>query len=230
MEFFIDSADIAAIREVLAYYPADGITTNPNLLALSSAQSETLFSELKALADEYSLSVFVQVTADTAEEMLEQAEQCAAYFGDHLVMKLPAQREGYRAVRLCREKGIRVCVTVIHSVMQGIMAGKAGAQYAAPYITHIDDLGADGAAAAAEMTDAFERYGMGCKVLGASFRTVDQIQKLAAAGCGAVTITPEMFEKLIAHPSTDLSMRKFDAAWEKAYGDAPVTALIPKGE
>ena len=85
-------------------------------------------------------------------------------------------------------------------------AAKAGADFVAPYISHIDNIGADGVTAVEEMVMAFENGGYPCKVLGASFRTADQIRRLATVGCQAVTITPEMFDLLIAHASTDASM------------------------
>ena len=228
MEYYVDIADIEKVRAVNDYFPIDGFTTNPNILTKTDRPLEALFAEYKAYIEETGQRIFVQVTAQRAEEMVEQAQKLYAYFGDRLVVKLPAVREGYRACRLCKGHGMAVCITVVHSTMQALMAAKAGADYTAPYISHIDNIGADGIHCVDEIVKAFNRSGYACKVLGASFRTVEQVDKLAIVGCHAVTITPETFDMLIAHPSTDVSMTGFYKAWEDKYGSAQVTDFLPR--
>ena len=227
MEYYVDIADIAAVRAVNEYFPIDGFTTNPSILTRTDRPLDQLFAEYRDYVCETGQRVFVQVTANRAEEMLEQAVRLHDYFGEHLVVKLPAVREGYRACKLCKARGFAVCVTVVHSTMQALMAAKAGADYTAPYISHIDNIGADGVRCVDEIVRAFEKEGSACKVLGASFRTVEQVDKLAIVGCQAVTITPETFDMLIAHPSTDVSMKGFESAWRDKYGDRQITDYIP---
>ena len=169
----------------------------------------------------------MQVTAADAPEMIEQAKKLRDFFGDRLVVKLPAVREGYRACKALKALGMTVCVTVVHSTMQALMAAKNGADYVAPYISHIDNIGADGVHCVDEIVRAFDKSGYACKVLGASFRTVEQVDKLAIVGCHAVTITPETFDMLIAHPSTDVSMHGFDRAWRDRFGDKEITDFLP---
>ena len=228
MEYYVDIADIEKVRAVNEYFPIDGFTTNPNILTKTDRPLEALFAEYRAYIEETGQRIFVQVTAQRAEEMVAQAQKLYAYFGDQLVVKLPAVREGYRACRLCKGLGMAVCITVVHSTMQALMAAKAGADYTAPYISHIDNIGADGIHCVDEIVKAFNRSGYACKVLGASFRTVEQVDKLAIVGCHAVTITPETFDMLIAHPSTDVSMTGFTKAWEDKYGSAQVTDFLPR--
>ncbi len=228
MEYYVDIADIDRVPAINDYFPIDGFTTNPNILTKTDKPLSELFAEYRDYVRETGQRIFVQVTAHGAGEMVEQAVALREYFGEHLVVKLPAIREGYRACKLCKARGIPVCVTVVHSMMQALMAAKAGADYAAPYISHIDNLGADGVRCVDEMVRAFDRSGYCCKVLGASFRTVEQVDKLAVVGCHAVTITPETFDMLIAHPSTDASMAGFDRAWRDRYGDSHVTDCLPE--
>ena len=227
MEYYVDIADIEVVRAVNDCFPIDGFTTNPNLLARAARPPEALLPEYRDYARQTRQTVFVQVTAQRAEEMVRQAERLWDYFGDRVVVKLPAVIEGYRACKLCKARGIRVCVTVVHSAMQALMAARAGADYVAPYISHIDNIGADGVHCVDEIVKAFNQSGYACKVLGASFRTVEQVDKLAIVGCHAVTITPETFDMLIAHPSTDVSMQGFDAAWREKYGDDGVASFLP---
>lgn len=232
MELFVDIADLETIKAVAEYYPIDGFTTNPKILVKSERSIPELMPEYRAFVQKNNLKIFFQVTKNQAEEMLNQAKELQKYFGTNLVIKLPATKEGFKAVRLCKAEGIAVCVTVVHSVMQAFLAAKAGADYVAPYVSRIDNLGADGIRCVEEMAAAFRHGGYACKILGASFRTVDQIQKLAVVGCHAVTITPEMFDHLIVHPSTDKSMADFDAAWKEKFHELQISDLLPeqKGE
>ena len=226
MEFYVDIADIEKVRAVNEVFPIDGFTTNPSILTRTDRPLKALFMEYRDYIRETGQKLFVQVTAGSADGMLAQAVKLRDYFGDRLVVKLPAVREGYEACKRCKALGIPVCVTVVHSTMQALMAAKAGADYTAPYISHIDNIGADGVRCVEEIVKAFDRSGYGCKVLGASFRTVEQVDKLAIAGCHAVTITPETFDMLIAHPSTDVSMKGFDEAWHTKFGDRQVTDYL----
>lgn len=227
MELYVDIADLDVVRAVAEYFPIDGFTTNPKILTQSWRSVQEMMPEYKAFVEERNLKIFFQVTGETAEQMFSQAKSLQEYFGKHFVVKIPAVKEGYRAVRMCKEAGIPVLVTVVHSVMQAMMAAKAGADYVAPYVSHMDNLGADGVGSVAQMLAVFENGGYPCKVLGASFRTVDQLQRLAVAGCQAVTIRPEMFDALIAHPSTAESMASFRTVWWETFGDQQISDLLP---
>ena len=228
MEYFVDIADIEAVRAINDAFEIDGFTTNPNILTKTDRPLQELFAEYREYIRETGQKIFVQVTATDAEGMVDQAKRLHAWFGDNLVVKLPAIREGYKACKRCKALGFKVCVTVVHSTMQALMAAKAGADYTAPYISHIDNIGADGVHCVDEIVKAFNRSGYACKVLGASFRTVEQVDKLAIVGCHAVTITPETFDMLIAHPSTDVSMHGFNSAWHEKYGEKQVTDFLPE--
>jgi fructose-6-phosphate aldolase 2 len=230
MEYYVDIADIERVREINEYFPIDGFTTNPNILTKTDVPLSVLFGQYRVYVRETGQRIFVQVTAQEADEMVAQAVRLEDYFGDSVVVKLPAIREGYRACKMCKKLGIAVCVTVVHSTMQALMAAKAGADYTAPYISHIDNIGADGVHCVDEIVKAFDRSGYTCKVLGASFRTVEQVDKLAIVGCHAVTITPQTFDMLISHPSTDVSMKGFNEAWQAKYGDSQVTDYLPHGD
>lgn len=227
MKFFIDSGDLARIREIADVYPIHGITTNPKILVRIGEDLTLLMPKYRSLAEEKDLQIFFQVTAKRAEEMVSQAEKLRLYFGDRLIVKIPAIREGYKAVRLCAENSIPTAVTAIHSILQATIAASAGAAYVAPYISHIDSIGADSVACVAGMIKAFQFSGTKCEVLGASFRTVNQVKGLELAGCHAATISPELFDSLIAHPSTDAAMAGFERIWTETYGTKEITDFLP---
>lgn len=228
MELYVDTADIDVIKKIAQYFPIDGFTTNPKIFTQAKQSIPVLMAEYKKYADENHVMVFVQVTGSTAIEMFEQAKMLHNYFGERFVVKIPAVKEGYQAVRLCKQAGIPVAVTVVHSMMQALVAAKAGADYVAPYVSHIDNMGADGVGCVAEMVTAFRNGEYPCKVLGASFRTVDQIKNLSVCGCQAVTIAPALFDALIAHPATTESVKDFDKVWSETFGDKQVTDLLPE--
>ena len=226
MEFYVDIADLDKIKEIADYYPISGFTTNPKILAKAERPVQEMMEQYMKFASEQNIKVFFQVTGSTAEEMFREAKALHDYFGEHFVVKIPAIREGYKAVRLCKEAGITVLVTVVHSVLQAVVAARAGADYVAPYINHIDNLGADGVRCVEEILTAFHHGGYSCKVLGASFRNADQIKRLAVVGCQAVTILPEMFDTLISHPSTDNFMHLFHDVWVEKYGTLQIDDLL----
>ena len=227
MEFYVDIADLEQVKAVAAYYPIDGFTTNPAILSKSEQPLAAWMQDCRDYIGQTGLRLFVQVTSDRAEEMLAEAKKLRDWFGDHLNVKIPVTKEGIRAICLCREQEIPVTATVVHSEMQAIVAAKAGAAYVAPYVSHIDNIGADGIRCVEGMLEAFGRYGWETKVLAASFRTVDQIMRLAAIGCHAVTVTPQMFDALIAHPSTEKSVAGFAQAWRDRSGSRRVTDFLP---
>lgn len=226
MEFYVDIADLDSIKKVSEYFPIDGFTTNPKILAKAGNVLGKMMPEYKDFSKKEKLKLFFQVTADSAEDMLKQALKLKAYFGENLVVKLPAVKEGFKAVRLCKAENISVCVTVVHSMTQALIAAKAGADFVAPYISHIDNIGADGVETVREMLNAFKTGNYTCKVLGASFRTADQGRRLASIGCPAVTITPEMFDLLVAHDCTDASMAGFKNTWKEVFGDKEISDFI----
>ncbi|MDD3337538.1 MAG: transaldolase family protein [Lachnospiraceae bacterium] len=228
MELYVDIADLDAVKAAAEYFPIDGFTTNPKILTKAKKPVEEMMAEYRQYVRANNMKIFFQVTGETAEEMLEQAKALKEYFGERFIVKIPAVKEGYKAVRLCKEAGITVTVTVVHSMMQALVAAKAGADYVAPYVTHIDNIGADGIECVSEMVEVFINGGYPCKVLGASFRTVDQLKKLALAGCQAVTISPDLFDALIKHPSTDESMKGFETAWKETFGEKQISDLIPR--
>ena len=159
MKFYVDIADLGAIRRIAEFFPIEGFTTNPKILTKAPTPLPALMAEYREFVEQTGLTAFVQTTAETADGMLAQAKALQAYFGEHFVVKLPAVPEGYRAVRLCKAAGIPVCVTVVHSMTQALVAATAGADYVAPYVSRIDNLGADGVACVTEMVTAFRNGG-----------------------------------------------------------------------
>jgi fructose-6-phosphate aldolase 1/fructose-6-phosphate aldolase 2 len=217
MEFFIDSADIEAIRELCTYLPIDGVTTNPTIITKSGKEPEQVFAELCEVLTE-DQKIIAQVVSRDYDGILAEAERIASIRdGKNIVVKIPVTREGLRAIPAVKARGICVLATGIYSPDQAFWAAKAGADYLAPYVNRMCNYG-DGVGQVAELVETLAVYGMEAKVCAASFKNVDQVHQLLAAGCPAVTVAPDVIRAMIDHPGTAIAMDEFCANWQSAYG------------
>jgi fructose-6-phosphate aldolase 1/fructose-6-phosphate aldolase 2 len=217
MEFFIDSADIEAIRELCDFLPIDGVTTNPTIITKSGKAPEQVFAELAEVLSE-DQKIIAQVVSRDYEGILSEAERINRIRGGkNIVVKIPVTREGLRAIPAVRAKGICVLATGIYSPDQAFWAAKAGADYLAPYVNRMCNYG-DGVGQVMELVDTLAQYGMDAKVCAASFKNVDQVHQLLAAGVPAITVAPDVIRAMVGHPGTAIAMDEFCGNWERAYG------------
>ena len=217
MEFFIDTADIEAIRELCAYLPIDGVTTNPTIITKSGKEPQQVFDELCEVLTE-DQKIIAQVVATDYEGILAEAQKIAAIRGGkNIVVKIPVTHEGLRAIPAVKAMGISVLATGIYSPDQAFWAAKAGADYLAPYVNRMCNYG-DGVGQVAELVETLAVYGMDAKVCAASFKNVDQVHQLLAAGVPSITVAPDVIRAMVDHPGTAIAMKEFTANWEKAYG------------
>lgn len=225
MKFLLDTADCDAVKRILPYFPIDGFTTNPTILSKETKDVKGTLTELARLS-EGKRSVHAQVTAATADRMFEQAKALRALVGPNFYVKIPANREGLRAVSLCRAANIHVTVTAVFTAMQALVAARAGADYVAPYVNRIDSITGDGIAVVKDIVNLFQTYHLETQVLAASFKNVQQVLDVARVGSQTATISPDLCEALLFHPYTDKSVKDFASDWTKAFGDKQVDDLI----
>lgn len=217
MEFFIDSADIEAIRELSTFLPIDGVTTNPTIITKSGKEPEQVFAELVETLTE-NQKIIAQVVSTDYEGILSEAERIAQIRGGkNIVVKIPVTREGLRSIPAAKAKGICVLATGIYSPDQAFWAAKAGADYLAPYVNRMCNYG-DGVGQVMELVQTLAQYGMDAKVCAASFKNVDQVHQLLAAGVPSITVAPDVIRAMVDHPGTAIAMEEFTANWCKAYG------------
>ena len=217
MEFFIDSADIEAIRELSGFLPIDGVTTNPTIITKSGKEPQQVFEDLcEVLAEDQ--KIIAQVVSLDYEGILTEAERIAQIRGGkNIVVKIPVTREGLKAIPAVKAKGISVLATGIYSPDQAFWAAKAGADYLAPYVNRMCNYG-DGVGQVIELVETLDIYDMDAKVCAASFKNVDQVHQLLAAGVPAITVAPDVIRAMVDHPGTAIAMGEFTANWSKAYG------------
>lgn len=224
MKYFIDSANPEKIKRIMEYYPVDGVTTNPTIVARENTEFLPLMKEIRALCADKTM--FVQVTAKTADEMVREAKLMIQALGGELCIKIPATEEGLKAIKSLSCAGVRTTATAVYSVQQALLCAAAGAEYVAPYMSHIDNMCVDSAEIAGEMAKLFTTHFPKTHVLAASFRIAEQINRVILAGADAVTVAPEMFPTLMSSNMTSAELGSFEKNWSAVYGNRSVADLI----
>jgi transaldolase len=217
MKIFLDTADIDLIRPAYETGLIDGVTTNPTLILRSGRTLQDVAHELAGLLALESIST--EVVGDTAEEMLEQAQEFIT-ISPAITIKLPCTVEGLKACRELSKVGVKTNVTLIFSVSQAILAAKAGATYISPFIGRWEDNSVDGIDLIQKIHKVYSRFFISGQeipqILGASIRDVRQIEKCAEYGADVVTIPPIVFWKMYKNVMTDKGLDQFQKDWEDA--------------
>lgn len=223
MKLFIDDAHIDAIKEMYAFYPVDGVTTNPSILARTGRNPLEVLAEIRQFIQEDTL--FVQAVAMDAEGMIADAHKIMELYGEHTVVKIPSVPEGFRAMKtLCRES-VPVCATVVYTPMQAYLAAKLGARYVAPYVNRIDNMGYDGVKVVQEIQDILDSNGYACEVLAASFKNSQQVKELAMYGVGASTASPDVIRGFVKNVAIDGAVQDFVQDFRKLTGKTRFTDI-----
>ena len=218
-KILIDSADIKKAREIEKYYTIAGITTNPTILSKIEGTLENKLKELKEFTyGKY--EVHVQTTESEVEKIVEEAKKLRDYFGESFYIKIPVTKSGLEAMKLCSKEDIRVTATAILTPMQALAAAKNGANYVAPYVNRMENVGQDAKEAILEISNLLIDYPT--EILAASFKNVKQVQDILRCGAEAVTIAPKIIEASIWHPYTDKSVFDFEKDWGNRFGDKKI--------
>jgi transaldolase len=215
MKFFIDTANLEAIKEIKAMGMCDGVTTNPSLMAKEGNTDTDLV--LKEICDVVQGPVSGEVTALDAEGMIEEGKRLAA-ISEHIVVKVPTTYEGLKATAALAALGIPVNATLVFSASQALLVAKAGAAYVSPFVGRLDDVSEDGMQLISDIVDIYENYGYETEVIVASVRHPLHVVDSALLGADIATIPPEIIKKLVAHPLTDKGLAGFMADWDKLQG------------
>ena len=218
MKFIIDDANIDKIKEIWEIYPCDGVTTNPSILAKNKKNPYLTLKEIRDLiGDEAELHV--QVVANDYQGMLLDANTILKELGNHTYVKVPTTPVGLKVMKELKRNSINITATAIYSPMQGYLAGKAGANYVAPYINRIDNLGYNGIEVAKKIDHIFKNNNMDVKVLAASFKNSYQVVELCEYGIAACTISIDIIEGLIRNDSVAKAVDVFIQDFEELCGE-----------
>ncbi len=217
MQLFIDTADIAEIREALSLGLLDGVTTNPSLIAATGKPMRDVLSEICDVVDG---PVSGEVLTTNFDEMMDEAHDLAA-IAPNIVVKLPLTADGLRAVKELTSEGIRTNVTLCFSPIQAMLAAKAGATYISPFVGRLDDVGHDGMDIVAQIIEIYNNYEFDTEVLVASVRSPSHVLEALRLGADVATIPLKVLHQLIKHPLTDVGLKQFVADAAKIPKDLP---------
>lgn len=209
MKFFIDTANLAQIKEAHALGILDGVTTNPSLMAKEGIKgSEAIMNHYKTICELVDGDVSAEVLSTDFETIVEEGKALAAIH-PNIVVKVPMIKDGVKALRWFTENGIKTNCTLVFSAGQAILAAKAGATYVSPFIGRIDDTNWDGLELIAQISQIYSIQGFKTEILAASIRSALHIVKCAEAGADVCTCPIESILGLLKHPLTDIGLAKF---------------------
>jgi len=212
MKFFVDTADVAEIRDLAATGLLDGVTTNPTLVAKSGRD---FFEVLKEICSVVTGPVSAEVTATDTDGMIKEGEKLAR-IADNITVKLPMTWEGLKACRHFSSKNIMTNVTLCFSATQALLAAKAGATFVSPFVGRLDDIGENGMNLIGDICTIYKQYdALNTQVLVASVRSLQHITDAAKYGAHVATIPPKVIKDMIHHPLTDKGLATFLEDWKK---------------
>lgn len=211
MKIFIDTGDLAEIREANAMGVIDGVTTNPSLLAKAGKPTKEVIAEICAVVDG---PISAEVVATDTDGILKEGRELAKLH-KNVVVKVPLIAEGLKAVRVFAAEGIRTNVTLCFSASQALLAAKAGATYISPFVGRIDDVSGNGMDLIRQIVTIYKNYGYTTEVLTASVRHPVHFVEAALIGAHVATVPLKVIKQLLKHPLTDAGLAQFLADAKK---------------
>ena len=211
MKFFVDTADVTAIRELNDLGMVDGVTTNPSIILKSGRNIVEVTREICEIVDG---PVSAEVVALEANAMIAEGRKLAE-IAPNITVKLPLTWDGLKACKVLSGEGKMVNVTLCFSANQALLAAKAGATFISPFIGRLDDIALDGMDLIRDIRVIYDNYGFQTQILAASIRSVNHVLDVARIGADVMTAPPEVIRKLASHPLTDAGLAQFMKDWEK---------------
>lgn len=209
MKFFIDTADLAQIKEANDLGILDGVTTNPSLMAKVGIKGEAaVTNHYKTICEIVDGDISAEVVSTEFKDIIEEGKKLAAIH-PNIIVKVPMIKDGVKAIKWFTDNGIKTNCTLVFSAGQAILAAKAGAAYVSPFIGRIDDSGWDGVQLIEQIANIYAIQGFETEILAASIRSALHIIQCAEAGADVVTSPLESILGLLKHPLTDIGLAKF---------------------
>ncbi len=211
MKFFIDTANVEAIRKAHERGMVDGVTTNPSLVAKEGRNFRKIVDEIASFVKG---PISLEVVSEDAEGMVKEARELNGWI-DNAAIKIPMTWEGLKAVKICADEGIQTNVTLCFSPNQALLAAKAGASFISPFIGRLDDIGHVGMQVVVDIAQIYAIYDYDTEIIVASIRHPIHVYEAALVGADIATIPPAVLDKMVNHPLTDAGIERFLADWEK---------------
>lgn len=209
MKFFLDTANVVAIKAINELGLVDGVTTNPTIISKEGRDFETVIKEICEIVDG---PISAEVTGITTEEMVTEAREIAKWH-KNIVIKIPMTMDGLKATNILSKEGIKTNVTLVFTVSQGLMAMKAGATYISPFIGRLEDIGSDPYQLIEDLREIIDIFGYETEIISASIRNAAHVEAVAKLGSDIATIPDAVFAKMVKHPLTDNGIDQFMKDW-----------------
>lgn len=211
MKFFIDTANVAEIKEAVSLGLIDGVTTNPSLVAKENREFRELIKEICSIIDG---PVNAEAISLNFDGMVKEARDLSSIH-NNIVVKIPMTPEGLKAVRMLSSEGIKTNMTLIFSPSQALLAAKAGATYVSPFVGRLDDVSYVGMDLISQIRTIFDNYGFNTEIIVASIRNPIHVVDAAIMGADVATIPFKILIQLTQHPLTDIGIKRFLEDWQK---------------
>ena len=211
MRFFVDTADVDAIRELNDLGMVDGVTTNPSLIMKSGRDIIEVTKEICSFIEG---PVSAEVVALKADEMIAEGRKLAE-IAPNIAVKVPLTWDGLKACKVLSDEGKMVNVTLCFSVNQALLAAKAGATFISPFIGRLDDINLDGLELISDIRQVYDNYGFETNILAASIRTLNHASQCALIGADVMTAPPSVIKAMAGHVLTDKGIEQFMKDWAK---------------
>ncbi|WP_336514479.1 fructose-6-phosphate aldolase [Pollutibacter soli] len=209
MKFFIDTANLAQIKEANDLGILDGVTTNPSLMAKEGINGkDAIYKHYSDICEIVDGDVSAEVISTDFKGIVEEGKVLAAIH-PNIIVKVPMIKDGVKAIKWFSSNGIKTNCTLVFSAGQAILAAKAGATYVSPFVGRIDDSGWDGMELISQMSHIYTLHGYKTEILAASIRSALHIIKAAEAGADVCTCPLDSILGLLKHPLTDIGLAKF---------------------
>ncbi len=212
MLFFLDTAEVSEVKELIETGMIDGITTNPTLAASSGIPLSQLIAQMCELVEG---PVSAEVTALDAPTMILQGRQLAK-ISKNVTVKVPLTVDGLKACHTLTSEDIMVNVTLCFSATQALLAAKVGATFISPFIGRIDDISHSGMELIHDIRTIYDNYGYTTAILAASIRHPIHVLEAAKAGADVATMPPKILRQLYKHPLTDIGLETFLKDWDQS--------------
>tara|TARA_B100000925_G_C21908851_1_gene430563 strand:+ start:267 stop:923 length:657 start_codon:yes stop_codon:yes gene_type:complete len=208
MKIFLDTAEVDQIIDGYKTGLVDGVTTNPTLILRSGRNQQEVIEEIYQACPNLE-SISAEVVADTAEEMIEQAQPFID-LSDNVTIKVPCTREGLKACYELSHEDILTNVTLVFSVSQAILAAKAGASYVSPFVGRVDDNSFGGLCLVKDIANTYKRHDVETQILAASIRNVRDVGRAFEYGANVCTLPVKVFDKMYDHVLTEKGLELFN--------------------
>lgn len=214
MDLYIDTANLAEIKEAAQLGVLDGVTTNPSLIAKENVPYAKRLAEICEVVKG---PVSAEVISTNFDGMMKEAEQHMK-IAPNIVIKLPITVDGVRACKTLSDNGVKTNLTLCFQPLQGLMVAKAGAFLVSPFIGRLDDVAEDGMELIHKLRQIYDNYGYTTKILAASVRHPKHMVECALAGADVATVPFSVIKSMLNHPLTDNGLKKFLEDYKKAFG------------